>query len=79
MEEDPFADEEFESPEQTEELGERLRERLRRIRNSLIPLGAVSINAFLLSAVTVEPPELLLWWKFPARPLVYVLIQLVLW
>lgn len=78
LEEDPFADEEFETPEQTEELGERLRERLRRIRNSLIPLGAVSINAFLLSAVTVEPPELLLWWKFPARPLVYALIQLVL-
>lgn len=76
LEEDPYTEEEFDSPRQADEVGERLRERLGKLRNSLILLGAISINAALLSVVSARPSLLTLWGKFTVSPLVYALIQL---
>ncbi len=69
---------EFHSPSQAEQIGKNLRENLSSRKNSLIVLGAIGINAGVLSMVKSNGASMDLFGKLAMSPFLYAAIMLVL-
>jgi len=69
---------EYRSPSQTEEVGEKLRDTQRRLRRSLIVLGALAINGCLLAFGSPGETGFSLFFGQTASPFVYAAIELSL-
>lgn len=69
---------EYTSRAQTEQVGQDLHAIRRSVKTSLIALGAIAVNAFILCFVKMSESSVLLLGKLPITPFLYCVINLTL-